>query len=148
MLGFGAKGAAPFQNAYGSSKAWVRRFTQSLAQETKDSGVGVFAFSPGMVLTDLLTHVEVIQGSEPRLKNFPVVLRILAKPPEAVTEKAVWLASSATDGKTGLEVLYGLLRKHDVWRLARGLTLIAQTTCPDRLILKLKVIPPFKLLDE
>jgi hypothetical protein len=72
-----------------------------------------------MVLTDMLTDVEVIQGSEQRLKVFPRILQMWAKPPEAITEKAVWLASSATDGKTGLEVslfstggmLYGASRE-------------------------------------
>ena len=147
MLGFGAKGAAPFQNAYGSSKAWARRFTQSLAQETRTSGVGIFSFSPGMVLTDLLTHVEVIQGSEPRLKNFPVVLRILAKPPEAVTGKAVWLASSATDGKTGLEVFIASSGSMMLGALHEGIRSLLKRPAP-QFDLDLKVIPPFKLLDE
>jgi hypothetical protein len=38
------------------------------------------------------------------LKSFPRVVRALGKPPEAPARKAVWLASSATDGRTGLEV--------------------------------------------
>jgi NAD(P)-dependent dehydrogenase (short-subunit alcohol dehydrogenase family) len=104
MLGRGAKGPLPYQNAYGSSKVWVRNFTKALAVETKGSGVGVFTFSPGMVLTDMLTDVEVIKGSEQRLKIYNTILRMWAKPPEDITEKAIWLASSATDGKTGLEV--------------------------------------------
>jgi glucose 1-dehydrogenase len=143
LLGFGAKGAAPYQNAYGSSKAWVRRFTQSLAQETKDSGVGVFAFSPGMVLTDLLTHVEVIQGSESRLKNFPVILRILAKPPQAVTEKAVWLASSATDGKTGLEIFTASSGRMLLGALQEGMRALLKKPAPP-IELEIKVIPPAK----
>jgi glucose 1-dehydrogenase len=141
LLGYGAKGAAPFQNAYGSSKAWVRRFTQSLARETKESGMGVFAFSPGMVLTDLLTNVEVIQGSEARLKNFPFVLRILAKPPEAVAEKAVWLASSATDGKTGLEISMASSGRMMFGALRESLrSLLKQPITP--IELSMKVIPP------
>jgi glucose 1-dehydrogenase len=143
LLGFGAKGAAPYQNAYGSSKAWVRWFTQSLAQETKDSGVGVFAFSPGMVLTDLLTHVEVIQGSESRLKNFPVILRILAKPPQAVTEKAVWLASSATDGKTGLEIFTASSGRMLLGALQEGMRALLKKPAPP-IELEIKVIPPAK----
>jgi NAD(P)-dependent dehydrogenase (short-subunit alcohol dehydrogenase family) len=143
LLGYGAKGAAPYQNAYGSSKAWVRRFTQSLAQETRDSGVGVFAFSPGMVLTDLLTHVEAIQGSEARLKNFPVVLRILAQPPEAVTDKAVWLASSATDGKTGLEVFTASSGRMMLGALREGWRSLLKQSAPS-IELNIKAIPPFK----
>jgi glucose 1-dehydrogenase len=147
LLGYGAKGAAPYQNAYGSSKAWVRRFTQSLAQETRNSGLGVFAFSPGMVLTDLLTHVEVIQGSEPRLKNFPVVLRILAKPPQAVTEKAIWLASSATDGKTGLEVFTASTGRMMLGAIRESLRSFFMRPAPP-VDLEMTVIPSFKFPDE
>ena len=81
MLGHGYKGPLPWQNAYGSSKIWVRSFTLALAAENKGTGVGVFAFNPGLVLTDLLTDVEVVSGSEPRLKNFPTIVRMWAKPP-------------------------------------------------------------------
>jgi glucose 1-dehydrogenase len=101
LLGHGANGPLPWQNAYGSSKIWVRSFTLALAQEIKESGVNVFAFQPGMVRTELLTHVEVIEGMEQRLEKFPAVVRILAKPPEEAARKAVWLASPATDGMTG-----------------------------------------------
>ena len=107
LLGYGSRRPAPYQNAYGASKAWVRNFTLALAQETQESGVGVYAFSPGMVITEMLTRIEVIRGTEERLKRYPTVLQVLAKPPEAAVEKAIWLASSATDGKTGLVVQAG-----------------------------------------
>jgi glucose 1-dehydrogenase len=127
LLGHGYKGPVIWQNAYSASKAWVRSFTAALAEETKGQGVGVFAFNPGMVLTDLLTDVEVIEGSEHRLKNFPTVVRMWAKPPEVPAHKAAWLASSATDGKTGMLVslfsakmmLSGALK--EVWRKWRHL---------------------------
>jgi glucose 1-dehydrogenase len=101
ILGHGYNGPVPWQNAYGASKAWVRSFTKSLAEETKGQGVDVFAFNPGMVLTDLLTDVEVFAGSEERLKQFPTVVRVLARLPEVPSRKVVWLASSASDGQTG-----------------------------------------------
>lgn len=104
ILGRGYNQPVAWQNAYSSSKAWVRSFTKSLAEETKDSGVGVFAFNPGLVLTELLTDVQVIEGAESRLKAFPAVVRMWAKPPEIPAEKIVWLASAATDGKTGMLV--------------------------------------------
>ena len=141
LLGHGAKGPLPFQNAYGSSKIWVRNFTKALAEETRDLGVGVFSYSPGMVLTDMLTDVEVILGSEQRLKNFGTVLRIWAKPPEAVTEKAIWLASSATDGRTGLEVFHlskGMLL---VGALREGLRSLLRRPAPT-IDVKTRVIPP------
>jgi glucose 1-dehydrogenase len=104
LLGHGYNGPVPFQNAYAPSKAWVRSFTKALAEENKPSGVGVYAFNPGMVLTELLTDVDVIAGSEEKLNHFPFIVRILAKPAEVPAQKAVWLASSASDGKTGLMV--------------------------------------------
>jgi glucose 1-dehydrogenase len=105
LLGHGSKSPLPWQNAYGSSKTWVRTFTLALAAETKESGVGVFAFQPGMVKTELLTRVEVIEGMEKLLEKFPTVVRILAKQPEEAAKKAVWIASSATDGKTGKVII-------------------------------------------
>lgn len=104
LVGAGAKKPAPNQNAYGSSKAWVRMFTKALAEETKENSIGIFTFQPGLVYTDLLRNVDVIDGYQERLKVFPTVIRLLSKKPEAITPKLVWLASSATDGKTGLEV--------------------------------------------
>ena len=104
ILGAGARGPVAMQNAYGSSKAWVRNFTLALAQEYKESGAGIFALSPGMMVTEMLTKVEVVAGFEDRLKSFPTVVRVLGKPPEVPARKAVWLASPATDGRTGLEV--------------------------------------------
>ncbi len=141
LLGYGHSKPAPWQNAYGSSKAWVRMFTLALAEETKGRGVGVFALQPGMVLTDLLTGGEVIRGWEARLERFPAVVRMLAKPPEVAAQKAVWLASAATDGKTGLQVsassswsmLAGALREG--WR-----ALLKRPAPPVEL--RLKVIPP------
>jgi glucose 1-dehydrogenase len=142
LLGMGYNSPTPWQSAYGASKSWVRMFTLALASETRGSGVGVFAFQPGMVLTDLLTDIRVIEGSEQRLKVFPVVVRILAQPPEVPARKAAWIASSATDGKTGLIVkastvgmqLSGALR--ELWRVIR------HKPAPDMGI-RVKVVPPF-----
>jgi NAD(P)-dependent dehydrogenase (short-subunit alcohol dehydrogenase family) len=103
MLGRGYQSPVPWQNGYAASKAWVRSFTKALAQETHDSGVGVFALNPGMVLTDLLTDVDVVEGYDHLLKSFPTVVRMWAKSPEVPAQKAVWIASAATDGKTGKE---------------------------------------------
>ncbi len=104
MLGMGYNKPAPWQNAYGSSKVWIRHFTKALAEENKGKpGIGIFALNPGMVLTDLLVRNEVIAGSEEKLKAFPVIVRMWAKPAEVPAKKAVWLAGPATDGKTGIE---------------------------------------------
>lgn len=101
VLGRGHDSPAPYQAAYGSSKAWVSAFTRALAAETRESGVGVYAFNPGMMLTDLLLEADVVSGYEERLKVFPTIVRMWARPPEVAAAKAAWVASSATDGKTG-----------------------------------------------
>ncbi len=108
ILGAGSRKPAPNQNAYGSTKAWIRVFTLALAKEYKDSGVGVFALQPGLMDTDLLTEVVTFKEHEKRLRNFmPILIRAGGKKPEVAARKALWLASSATDGKTGLDVSVG-----------------------------------------
>jgi NAD(P)-dependent dehydrogenase (short-subunit alcohol dehydrogenase family) len=108
ILGAGSKKPAPNQNAYGSTKAWIRVFTLALAAETKSSGVGVFALQPGLMDTDLLTEVVTFKEHEKRLREFmPFLIRAAGKKPEVAARKALWLASSATDGKTGLDVSVG-----------------------------------------
>ncbi len=103
ILGRGADGRpVPLQNGYAASKAWVRSFTLGLAQEYKDSGIGIYALNPGMMTTDFLTDLQAVSGYEGRLKAMPTIIRMWATPPEAPAQRVIWLASSATDGKTGL----------------------------------------------
>lgn len=104
LLGRGDGGPVPFQNAYASSKTWVRSFTLALAKENKDNGTGIYAFNPGLVDTDLLRKIEVIAGYEKALARFSTIIQMWANPPEVPAERVLWLASSATDGKTGLQV--------------------------------------------
>ena len=93
-----------------------------MAKENKDSGVDIFSFNPGLVDTDMIRQVEAINGYEKRLKPLETVIRLWANPPEVPAQKALWLASSASDGKNGLSVTVldfkttvgGLLR--DAWR--------------------------------
>ncbi len=126
LLGRGDRQPTANQNAYASSKAWIRSFTLALAQEYKKSGVGVYAFNPGLVFTELLSQLEVVSGHEEEVQPLKVVMRLWANPPEIPAQKAVWLASSATDGRTGLSVstltparmISGILKEG--WRLLTG----------------------------
>jgi glucose 1-dehydrogenase len=120
ILGAGSKKPAPNQNAYGSSKAWIRVFTLALAEEYRTSGVGVFAIQPGLMETGLLTEIITFENNEKRLRSFmPFLIRAAGKNPEVAARKLVWLVSDATDGKTGLDVsasprysfLFGFLRE-------------------------------------
>ena len=108
ILGAGSKKPAPNQNAYGSTKAWIRVFTLALAAETRGSGVGVFALQPGLMDTDLLTELVTFQEHSKRLQEFmPFLIRAAGKKPEVAARKALWLASPATDGRTGLDISVG-----------------------------------------
>ena len=108
ILGAGSQKPAPNQNAYGSTKAWIRVFTLALAKEYKGSGVGVYALQPGLMDTDLLTEIVTFKEHEKRLRGFmPFLVRAAGKKPEVAARKALWLASSATDGRTGLDVSLG-----------------------------------------
>lgn len=104
LLGRGDRQPVPLQNAYASSKAWVRSFTLALAREYGDSGVGIFAFNPGLMFTSLIEGAEAVEGYEHRLRPLETVMRVWGQSPEGPAERLVWLASAATDGKTGLEV--------------------------------------------
>ncbi len=75
---------------YGATKAWVASFTRSLAKEIQGSGVKLIGFSPGMMLTDMLTHPAVIgeRGKE-MMKGYSFVLRLLGNDPQVAAQKLV-----------------------------------------------------------
>ena len=104
LLGRGDKGSVPLQNAYSSSKIWVRNFTKALAREYADSGVDVFGFNPGLVRTEMLSNVEAVSGYEEKLNPLRYVTMLWGNDADVPAQKAVWLASSATDGRNGLRV--------------------------------------------
>ena len=104
LLGRGDKGAVPLQNAYSSSKVWIRNFTQALAKEYANNGVDVFGFNPGLVRTDMLSKIEAVSGYETRLNHLRYVTMLWGNDADVPAQKAVWLASFATDGKNGLQV--------------------------------------------
>ncbi len=141
ILGAGSKKPAPNQNAYGSTKAWIRVFTLALAAETKGCGVGVFALQPGLMDTDLLTEVVTFQEHAQRLREFmPFLIRAAGKKPEVAARKALWLASSATDGKTGLDVSVGSRLSFLLGFLREGLRrLLRLPTRP--VVMNVKIIP-------
>ncbi|MCB9109851.1 MAG: SDR family oxidoreductase [Anaerolineales bacterium] len=104
LLGRGDTGSVPLQNAYSSSKVWVRNFTKALAQEYKDSGVEVIGFNPGLVMTEMLSKVHAVKGYEEQLSPLRFVAMLWGNEADVPAEKALWLASAATDGRSGLFV--------------------------------------------
>lgn len=104
LVGRGERKPIPLQNPYASSRAWVRNFTLAMAHEYKASGVGVFLLNPGLVETDMYRNLHFIQGYEHNVNVLRVVQRFFLNQPDVPARKAVWLASSATDGRTGLYI--------------------------------------------
>jgi NAD(P)-dependent dehydrogenase (short-subunit alcohol dehydrogenase family) len=102
---------------YGATKAWLTSFTRSLSKEVKGTGIQILGFSPGMLLTDMLTNPIVVgeRGRE-MMKNFDFVLRFLAKSPKYAADELVKTISN--DRREFAEVqlfkpwtpLFGLLR--------------------------------------
>lgn len=104
LLGRGDNGSVPLQNAYSSSKLWVRNFTRALAKEYANHGVDVFGFNPGLVRTKLLSNIEAIGGYEKKLNPLRYVTLVWGNDADVPAQKALWLASSATDGRNGMQV--------------------------------------------
>ncbi len=146
ILGRGYNEPVPLQNVYASSKAWIYAFTLALAKETRGRGVGAFLLAPGMLVTDFLTNVEVIEGYEDRLKVMGTIVRMWARPPEEAAEKAVWLASAATDGVTGRVVKMVSLGSLLGGALREGLRRLAGQPAPPPV--NLRVVPPVKTEGE
>ncbi len=142
LLGRGYNEPVPMQNVYAASKAWIYPFTLALAKETRGQGVGVFLLAPGMLVTDLLTDVEVIEGYEDRLKVMGTIVRMWARPPEEAARKAVWLASAATDGRTGRVVKMVTIGSLLGGALREGLRRLAGQPAPPPV--NLRVLPAAK----
>jgi len=101
LLGRGDSGSISNQNAYSSSKVWVRNFTKTLANEYKYSGVDIFGFNPGLVRTEMLSKVHAVSGYEDKMNPLRFIAMLWGNEADVPAAKALWLASSATDGKTG-----------------------------------------------
>lgn len=77
---------------YGATKAWIASFTRSLAKEIAGRGVRLVGFSPGMLLTEMLTSPVVIgSAGQAMMKNYGFVLRLLGGYPDKAAGKLVRL---------------------------------------------------------
>jgi NAD(P)-dependent dehydrogenase (short-subunit alcohol dehydrogenase family) len=94
LYGQGDKGPVAQQNAYASSKRWVRQFTETLRLETKGTGVRVHGMNPGLVMTSLLGHVTSQPGYEERLGALQVVVGLWGQTPEAAARPLLDLVTS------------------------------------------------------
>lgn len=94
LYGQGDKGPVALQNAYASSKRWVRQFTETLRAETRRTGVRVHGMNPGLVVTDMLGRVTSQAGYERRLGGLQVVVGLWGQPPEVAAEPVLRLVTS------------------------------------------------------
>ena len=141
VIGAGAKRPIAHQNAYASSKAWIRNFSLALSKEIRQSGIEVILYQPGLMDTDMIRKVDVIQGYEERLAPFGTVIRMIGKAPEEAADKAVWLASSATNGKNGLQARSGGMLSMLLRVLSYFLQRLTGRAQPD-VALEISQIPP------
>ncbi len=126
---------------YGATKAWMTSFSRSLAKEVRGSGVRVVGFSPGMLLTDMLTSPTVVgQAGRDMLKNYGFVLRLLAGSPERAADKLVSILRSNRSE-------FVEYRGFKPWTPLVGLLRIGWenlTATGDRPGYKLKVLAPYR----
>jgi NAD(P)-dependent dehydrogenase (short-subunit alcohol dehydrogenase family) len=107
----------PFYSAYGASKAAVSHLTGSLAEATRESGVAVFALSPGFVRTEMTESL----ASAPAIRQHlgDGFRRALDEgrhtPVEAVVDALLFLASGSGDVLSGEHVDV----RDDIEKLAR-----------------------------
>ncbi len=94
LWGQGDNGPVAMQNAYASSKRWVRQFTETLQRETKGTPVRVHGMNPGLVMTDLLGHVTAQAGYERRLAALPIVVALWGQTPAVAARPIVGLVTS------------------------------------------------------
>jgi NAD(P)-dependent dehydrogenase (short-subunit alcohol dehydrogenase family) len=69
LIGGGTTTPFPNATAYGTSKAAVMRFTESLAREVKDTGLKVFALDPGLVRTAMTEFIKSSQAGQRWMAN-------------------------------------------------------------------------------
>jgi glucose 1-dehydrogenase len=94
VYGQGDQGPVALQNAYASSKRWVRQFTETLRAETKGSGVRVHGMNPGLVITDMLGRVTSQPGYGHRLTGLQVVVGLWGQTPEVAAQPLLRLVTS------------------------------------------------------
>jgi len=104
LSGGGATSPRPWFSAYGTGKAAIVRFTETLAEEVKGYHIDVNAIAPGAVNTRMLEEVLEAGGAKAGEKEFSEARGRSEKggtSPAMAAALAVFLASSESDGLTG-----------------------------------------------
>jgi 3-oxoacyl-[acyl-carrier protein] reductase len=104
LSGGGATAPLPRLSAYAASKAAVVRFTETLAEETRGSGIDVNAIAPGALNTRLLDEVLAAGPGKVGTRFYERSVRQKAEGGAGLDRGAalaVFLASAASDGISG-----------------------------------------------
>lgn len=133
LSGGGATSPRANFSAYGTAKAALVRFTETLAVEAAGLGIRVNAISPGILNTEMADAV-LRAGPENAGEDYARVLEVKRKggePPEKAAALAWYLVSPASEGITGrlisavwdpwagLAAHAGELRNSDIYTLRR-----------------------------
>jgi NAD(P)-dependent dehydrogenase (short-subunit alcohol dehydrogenase family) len=113
---YAAARPSPHMTAYGSAKAAVLQLTNSLAAETKQHGISIFAITPGTVRTAL---TEQLTNSAAGRRWLPPIPPERWLSPERVGQLVVYLAAGLADRLSGrfihvLDDVAELARRADV----------------------------------
>lgn len=103
LSGGGATAGRPYFTAYAAAKAAVVRFTESVAQEVASHNIDVNAVAPGAVstrMTDEILSAGLAAGAK-ALGEARRVKQSGGTPLDTVTELAVFLASTGSNGLSG-----------------------------------------------
>lgn len=114
VWGKGFDRPVPLQAGYASSKAWNAMFTRTLRRELQGTGVQLHGFDPGLVRTEMLSHVRVAEGYAEKVKALPIVV-------------GLWGRSPAEAARPVLGLVTGRRRDHKALALPRALTKAARS---------------------
>ena len=92
----------PFISAYGSTKAAIARFTYAMAEEYRQTPLSIMLLHPGLVRTEINSPDNPTPELQKQLKTLNLIFDIFAQSPALAAKYAVKMASSWSDGKTGL----------------------------------------------
>jgi 3-oxoacyl-[acyl-carrier protein] reductase len=104
LSGGGAAGPRPSFSAYAAAKAALVRFSETLAEETRDLGIDVNCVAPGAMNTAMLSAVLKAGPKASGQKEYKRALEVLHggnASPERAAALCVFFASAASDGITG-----------------------------------------------
>lgn len=104
LSGGGATGPRINFSAYGTAKAGLVRFSETLAEETKSLGIRVNCIAPGAMKTDMLDEILDKGADLAGEREFGIANKVFAEggaSMDSVADLALFLASDASKGITG-----------------------------------------------